>query len=67
MAKYIEVDNRLDVLQLSKQEAAQVIALLVAQLADTTISGMQAGACPEVVIHDGLFKRLAFCIDRKTP
>lgn len=64
MAKYIEVDGKLDVLQISKEEAANLIALLAAQLGDTVIRGHQAGACPEVVVNDGLFKRLAFVIDR---
>jgi len=49
MARQIPQTN-FDVLVLTRQEATDLIALLVGQLAQKPVQGNQQGACPELIV-----------------
>ena len=49
------------ILTFSKREAVHLITLLVAQVADITMSGEHAGACPVTTTDSG--KRYTFVVD----
>lgn len=55
----------LEILVLSKREAAEVIAFLGSQLADTCIPGNAVGAAPVVrVVHKGaIVREIALCLE----
>lgn len=62
-----ETVGKLEVIAISKHEAAQIIALLAGQLADTAILGNQSGAAPTINIMDfGAIKmKIALVLDRE--
>lgn len=66
MAAIDTPQQTLEVVTISKEEAANIIALLAGQLADTHIQGVQSGAAPELRVVDRgqLVKRLVFVIDK---
>ena len=60
--------NGLHIIVLSRQEAANVLGLLAAQLADVALSGNQCGAAPQftIVRPDGSIAfRLCLTLDPK--
>jgi hypothetical protein len=65
MARYLEHDDRLHILTLTKKEAADMIALLVGQLAGCAVTNNHHGACPDVYLHtkSGAV-RLAITLDK---
>lgn len=65
MNKIIEKGNETFVV-LSRKDATDIIALLVAQLAGTNVRGNHTGACPEVVVSEenGQLKRFFFSIEQ---
>lgn len=66
MATEIVRDECNQIIKLTAQEAADIIGLLAAQLADTPLVGNQAGACPTIkIVEDGRIKyALSLIIER---
>lgn len=60
------IEKELHAITLDRQEAANLIGLLAAQLAGTTLQGNMSGACPEVRIVDrGVVKhRICFVVNK---
>lgn len=66
-AELIKKDNHeLEVLTISKADAAEIIAFLAGQLANHTIPGNQSYRAPEILITDRghVFKRVVLSIDK---
>lgn len=59
------VQDHLRMIAVSRHEAANIIALLSAQLGDTNIQGNQAGACPEIrIVENGKIRSImSFVVD----
>ena len=64
MATLEIVDDRLTVVTISRKDAADMIALLAGQLAGKPIQGNQGGACPYIIVDDGMGKRMTFVVDQ---
>jgi hypothetical protein len=64
MAKLFKHDETLTVFTLTPVEAANLIAHLVAQMANTNLPNNQVGACYSVRTSDS--ERISFCVDTKT-
>jgi len=64
MAEEHDLDQgKAKVISLNRQEAADVVGLLVAQLADAALINNHAGACPVVnVVEDGKIKYRLFLV-----
>ncbi len=52
MARQEAIDERTKVVELSRKEAADLIALLAGLLANAAVAGNQRGAVPEIKIVD---------------
>lgn len=65
MATTRNVDDRTDLVVLSRKEAANLVTLLVGQLADEPVRGNQAGEAPIIrIVEDGrAVKLLAFVVE----
>ena len=53
------------ILELTRKEAADIIGLLSAQLAEEPLIGNHSGACPQIIIEtetDGAKKRMSLII-----
>lgn len=66
MAKLERLSKSKSVIELSRKEAADLCALLIGQLAGTSVAGSMDGACPSVVAYeDGLPSETVFCVERE--
>ena len=55
---------QLKIISLTRQETANIIGLLAAQLGDVTLRGNQGGACPDVNVldHGNVKYRITFIV-----